>query len=76
MLHFSPLKAFLILIVCLVAIAFSLPNFLSDSKKSAIPDTMPWMSTSVEKALPCRHLAPPAPCGHAGTAHPPRLLIV
>jgi preprotein translocase subunit SecD len=37
MLHFSPLKAFLILIFCLVAIAFSLPNFISDAKKSSMP---------------------------------------
>lgn len=37
MIRFSPLKAFFILLLCLVAIAYSLPNFISDSKKDIAP---------------------------------------
>ena len=37
MLRFSPLKAFLVLIVCLIAIIYSLPNFISEPKKEAAP---------------------------------------
>lgn len=37
MLRFSPLKAFFILLACIIAIACSLPNFISDSKKDVRP---------------------------------------
>ncbi len=37
MLRFSPLKAFFILLFCLIAIAYSLPSFISDSKKDLRP---------------------------------------
>ena len=37
MLRFSPLKALLILIVCVVAIIYSLPNFVSESKMAVAP---------------------------------------
>jgi len=37
MLRFSPLKAFFILLFCLIAIAYSLPNFISSSKKDIMP---------------------------------------
>lgn len=37
MFRFSPLKAFGVLIVCIVAIVYSLPNFISESKKDIKP---------------------------------------
>lgn len=37
MFRFSPSKTFLVLIVCLIAIAYSLPNFISEPKREAKP---------------------------------------
>ena len=52
MLHFSPLKTTLIVLICLLGILFAAPNFLSEEQRDKLPSWLP--SSNVNLGLDLR----------------------